>query len=81
MEIKLGPYYLNITIGKKEFDKRSMYKAWQQPMTREQRELFKWADEVLTGAVPDNLCDLCLAPMGDAFKPVQENLCKRCGGK
>ena len=63
-----------------EYQRNQTHKAWQQPMTKEQRELFVWADEVLTGAKPDNLCDLCFAPMGDKFKPGQENLCDRCRG-
>jgi hypothetical protein len=79
MDIKLGQYLLRIEVKKPvKYDRNRSHKAWQKPMTKEDRELFMWADEVLTGAIPDNLCDLCFAPMGDAYVKGRENLCDRC---
>jgi hypothetical protein len=78
MDIKIGTYELKISLHKKFKRKQKTHidilgRKWKPPM-----DYFQMVDEICYGAKPDDLCDLCFAPMGDEFKPGQENLCKRC---
>jgi hypothetical protein len=75
MDIKIGPYVLGISLRKPETHVDIMGRKWE---FKKPSDYFQMVDEICYGAKPDDLCDLCFAPMGDEFKPGQENLCKRC---
>jgi hypothetical protein len=83
VDIKIGPYMLGISLRKPETHVDILGREWKPKppihfITGFSTDYFQMVDEICYGAKPDDLCDLCLAPMGDKFKPGEENLCERC---